>query len=149
MPFEALRDRSDAFLAARGKRPQVTLLPLGPVAENNARATFAANLLASGGIFSLNPGPLAVGDGSIAAAIAASGDAMVVVCGSDKRYGADGAAAIAEARAAGAQTVLLAGAAKALGANPVDTPDRELKLGINAIDALDALLSTLETTGAK
>ena len=31
-----------------GSRPQVLLLPLGPLAEHNIRATFAANLLASG-----------------------------------------------------------------------------------------------------
>ena len=44
-----LRDRSDAFLARTGARPQALLLPLGPLAEHNIRATFAANLLASGG----------------------------------------------------------------------------------------------------
>ena len=54
--FEALRDRSDAFLARTGSRPQALLLPLGPLAEHNIRATFAANLLASGGIEAVNPG---------------------------------------------------------------------------------------------
>ena len=39
------------------------LVPLGPVAEHNVRTTFAANLLASGGIEARNPGPLDV-DGS-------------------------------------------------------------------------------------
>src|SRR5215217_6605948 len=48
--FEALRERSDAFLEKTGGRPQVLLLPLGPLAEHNIRATFATNLLASGGI---------------------------------------------------------------------------------------------------
>ena len=32
------------------------LLPLGPLAEHNIRTTFAANLLASGGIEAVNPG---------------------------------------------------------------------------------------------
>lgn len=54
--FEALRDRSDAFVARTGARPQALLLPLGPLAENNIRATFASNLLASGGIEAVNPG---------------------------------------------------------------------------------------------
>ncbi|MBO0866252.1 MAG: methylmalonyl-CoA mutase small subunit, partial [Mycobacterium sp.] len=56
--FEALRDRSDAYLQRAGSRPQVLLLPLGPLAEHNIRATFAANLLASGGIETINPGPV-------------------------------------------------------------------------------------------
>ena len=54
--FEALRDRSDGYLERTGSRPQVLLLPLGPLAEHNIRATFAANLLASGGIEAVNPG---------------------------------------------------------------------------------------------
>ena len=55
--FEALRDRSDAYLRKTGARPQVLLLPLGPLAEHNIRTTFATNLLASGGIEAVNPGP--------------------------------------------------------------------------------------------
>lgn len=54
--FEKLRDRSDAYLEKSGARPPVLLLPLGPLAEHNIRATFAANLLASGGIEAVNPG---------------------------------------------------------------------------------------------
>ena len=54
--FEALRDRSDAHLQKTGSRPKVLLLPLGPLAEHNIRATFATNLLASGGIEAVNPG---------------------------------------------------------------------------------------------
>src|SRR6185437_267455 len=33
--FEALRDRSDAYLQRTGARPRVLLLPLGPLAEHN------------------------------------------------------------------------------------------------------------------
>jgi len=40
--FEALRDRSDSYLERTGSRPQVLLLPLGPLAEHNIRATFAS-----------------------------------------------------------------------------------------------------------
>ncbi|WP_026003500.1 methylmalonyl-CoA mutase family protein, partial [Rhodococcus sp. R1101] len=57
-PFEALRDRSDTYLASHGVRPRVLLAPLGPIAEHNVRATFAANLLAAGGVEAVNPGPL-------------------------------------------------------------------------------------------
>ena len=42
----------------RVPRPKVLLLPLGPLAEHNIRTTFAPNLLASGGIETINPGPL-------------------------------------------------------------------------------------------
>ncbi len=60
--FEKLRDRSDAYLEKSGARPPVLLLPLGPVAEHNIRATFAANLLESGGIEAVNPGTVTAAD---------------------------------------------------------------------------------------
>ena len=69
--FEALRDRSDAFLARTGARPQALLLPLGPLAEHNIRTTFAANLLASGGIEAVNPGTLDAD--AVAAAVSGCG----------------------------------------------------------------------------
>ena len=53
-PYEALRDASDGFLDKTGKRPQVFLANLGPVAVFNARSTFAANAFAAGGIEALN-----------------------------------------------------------------------------------------------
>ena len=54
--FRSPAYRSDAYLERTGARPAVLLLPLGPLAEHNIRATFAANLLASGGIEAVNPG---------------------------------------------------------------------------------------------
>ncbi|MFB9832927.1 methylmalonyl-CoA mutase family protein, partial [Actinoallomurus acaciae] len=48
--FEALRSRSDAFLAATGARPRIALVTLGPTAVHTARSTFAANLFQAGGI---------------------------------------------------------------------------------------------------
>ena len=47
------------------------LLPLGPLAEHNIRATFATNLLASGGIEAVNPG--AVDAAGVADAVSAVG----------------------------------------------------------------------------
>ena len=89
--FEALRDRSDAFLARTGARPQALLLPLGPLAEHNIRATFAANLLASGGIEAVNPGT--VDAPGVAKAVADAGSPSVaVICGTDKRYQDEAAA---------------------------------------------------------
>ena len=49
-PFEALRDASDRMLARTGARPKIFLANLGTPAEFTARATFAKNFFAAGGI---------------------------------------------------------------------------------------------------
>ncbi|WP_040866565.1 methylmalonyl-CoA mutase family protein [Nocardia exalbida] len=142
--FEQLRDRSDAYLAEHGARPKALLVPLGSVAEHNVRVTFIANLLASGGIESINPGPLAV-DG-IAAAATEAGAPIAVLCGSDARYGSEAGAAVEQLRAAGVGTVLLAGSAKAV----ADLDDARRPDGFLAarIDAVAALSGLLEKVGA-
>ncbi|MGX1775794.1 methylmalonyl-CoA mutase family protein [Nocardia brasiliensis] len=137
--FEQLRNRSDAYLAAHGARPKALLVPLGSVAEHNVRVTFIANLLASGGIESINPGPLAI-DG-IAAAATEAGAPIAVLCGADKRYGAEAGAAVEQLRAAGVETVLLAGAAKAVAElSDAQRPDGFLAAKIDAVAALSGLL---------
>ncbi|MHC9292774.1 methylmalonyl-CoA mutase small subunit [Mycobacterium sp. LTG2003] len=139
--FEALRDRSDAYLARTGTRPQVLLLPLGPLAEHNIRTTFASNLLASGGIEAVNPGT--VDASGIAAAVAEAGaPAVAVLCGTDARYGADAGAAVAAARAAGVRQILLAGPEKAV-AEADSKPDGYLTAKIDAVEALSNLLTGL------
>jgi methylmalonyl-CoA mutase len=148
--FEALRDRSDAFLDRTGQRPSVLLLPLGPLAEHNLRATFAANLLASGGIEAINPGPLGTdGDtdgvaAGVAQAVSAAGSpAVAVICGTDKRYHDEARAVIEAARAAGVSQVYLAGPQKALGDDAAHWPDEFLTAKINAVEALSNLLTRL------
>lgn len=137
--FDALRDRSDAYLAAHGTRPQAMLVPLGTVAEHNVRVTFIANLLASGGIESINPGPLA--EYEIAAAAKESGASIAVLCGTDARYGTDAAGAVEQLRNAGVGTVLLAGPEKVLtGIEEARRPDGFLAARIDAVAALTALL---------
>ncbi|WP_165618143.1 methylmalonyl-CoA mutase small subunit [Mycolicibacterium porcinum] len=139
--FEALRDRSDAFLAAGGARPKVLLLPLGPLAEHNIRTTFASNLLASGGIEAINPGPLDAT--AIAGAVTDAGAPTVaVLCGTDARYGAEASDAVAAARAAGIREVLLAGPEKAV-AEAHSKPDGYLTAKIDAVEALSNLLTGL------
>ncbi|WP_454790046.1 methylmalonyl-CoA mutase small subunit [Mycolicibacterium lutetiense] len=139
--FEALRDRSDAFLAATGARPRVLLLPLGPLAEHNIRTTFASNLLASGGIEAVNPG--IVEAAAIAAAVADAGAPTVaVLCGTDARYGAEASGAVAAAHAAGVRQVLLAGPEKAV-AEADSKPDGYLTAKIDAVEALSNLLTGL------
>lgn len=145
--FEELRDRSDAYLARTGARPQVLLLPLGPMAEHNIRTTFAANLLASGGIAVINPGT--VDADQVAAAVADAGSpGAAVLCGSDARYRAEAAAVIGAARSAGVDRVYLAGPASALadpdGAAQTDSkPDDYLTMKIDAVQALSDLLTRL------
>ncbi|HET7666363.1 MAG TPA: methylmalonyl-CoA mutase family protein, partial [Mycobacterium sp.] len=126
--FEALRNRSDAFLKKTGSRPKVWLVPLGPLAEHNVRTTFATNLLASGGIE-------AVTEGDAAAKVA-------VICGTDARYATEASAAVDAARKAGVSHVLLAGPEKAV-AEADSKPDGYLTAKIDAVRALSDLLTRL------
>ncbi|OBF18366.1 methylmalonyl-CoA mutase small subunit [Mycobacterium kubicae] len=139
--FEALRDRSDVYLARTGARPQVLLLPLGPLAEHNIRTTFASNLLASGGIEAINPGPVD-GDGVGNAVKEAQSPSVAVVCGTDKRYQEEAAGVVRAARAAGISRIYLAGPEKAIG-DASDRPDAYLTAKINAVQALSDLLTRL------
>jgi methylmalonyl-CoA mutase len=125
--FEALRNRSDSFLAKTGSRPKVLLLPLGPLAEHNIRATFATNLLASGGIEAVSE---------------ADGAAVAVICGTDARYATDASSAVDAARKAGVSHVLLAGPEKAV-AEADSKPDGYLTAKIDAVKALSDLLTRL------
>ncbi len=142
--FEALRNRSDAHLERTGARPRMLLLPLGPLAENNIRATFAANLLASGGIEASNPGTVeATGVSGVIA-----GTTAAVVCGTDARYAAELPGIVTAARAAGCTHVYLAGPEKAVAAAlagaPADArPDGYLSATIDAVEALSGLLDRL------
>lgn len=139
--FEALRDRSDDHLEKAGARPQALLLPLGPLAEHNIRTTFASNLLASGGIETINPGPLdAAGVGK--AVSDAGGTAIAVICGTDARYANEASAAVEAARQAGVPHILLAGPEKAV-AEADSKPDGYLTAKINAVAALSDLLNRL------
>jgi methylmalonyl-CoA mutase len=137
--FEALRNRSDIYLARTGSRPRALLLPLGPLAEHNIRATFAANLLASGGIEAVNPGTL--GAAGVAQAVADAGSpSVVVICGTDKRYSDEASGIIEAARAAGVSRVYLAGAEKG---DAGHRPDEFLTAKIDAVEALSNLLTRL------
>ena len=139
--FEALRDRSDAHLQTTGARPTALLLPLGPLAEHNIRATFAVNLLASGGIEAVNPGPLTADDVGAAVADTASTE-VAVICGTDARYSEEAGAVVDAARAAGVRHVLLAGPEKVV-AEADSKPDGYLTMKIDAVSTLSDLLTRL------
>ena len=117
------------------------MLPLGPLAEHNIRATFATNLLASGGIEAVNPGTVEAA-GVADAVSAAAAQEVVVLCGTDARYGTEAAGVVEAARAAGVSRVLLAGPEKAV-AEADPKPDDYLTAKIDAVDALSTLLTRL------
>ncbi|WP_069812278.1 methylmalonyl-CoA mutase subunit beta [Streptomyces sp. TP-A0874] len=105
--FEALRARSDAYLAANGSRPRVLLAALGPAAAHTARATFAANLFQAGGI---EPVHAPVTDPAAAAeALHGSGAAMACLCSSDQLYAEQAEAVAVSLKAAGVRRLFLAG----------------------------------------
>jgi methylmalonyl-CoA mutase len=104
-PFEALRDQSDAILAATGSRPKVFLANLGTLAESMARATFARNFFATGGMEAVEHD----GSGDLAAAFMASGAKLTCLCSTDEVYGREAAQAAKALAAAGARHLYLAG----------------------------------------
>lgn len=138
--FEALRNRSDAFLESKGDRPVIGLIPVGPLAKHNIRTGFTTNLLASGGIAVANPGQVTPGTDEFAAAAKASD--IVVICGTDQEYEATGSDVVKALREAGAGTVLVAGAEKSF-AEAADKPDGYVNMKIDAASTLSDLLTKL------
>ncbi|MFY1692842.1 methylmalonyl-CoA mutase subunit beta [Plantactinospora sp. WMMB782] len=136
--FEALRDRADTHTAADGSRPVVFLATLGPMAVHNARAGFAANLFAAGGIGTVRPPVGADEPARLAAEFTASGARVACLCSSDRTY-AETAGPVAQAlSAAGATRVWLAG-------RPADHPgvDDYLYAGCDAVRVLATTLDDL------
>ncbi len=147
--FERLRDSSDGYLAATGSRPRVFLANLGPVAVHTARASFATNFFAAGGIVAVTGARgSSVGYDDPADAIVdalAEGAHLVCLCSSDAVY-ADRAVEFAEAlHAAGLSPVYLAG-------HPGDRRDAESAAGVSefihvGVDALEILRRAHEHIG--
>ncbi|MFE7133281.1 methylmalonyl-CoA mutase family protein [Streptomyces sp. NPDC057638] len=143
-PFEALRARSDAHLAATGARPRIFLAALGPAAAHTARAGFAANLFQAGGIEPVHD-PVSVDATTAADAFAASGADLACICSSDALY-AELAAPVAVAlKAAGARQIYLAG-------RPGDQRESWEEAGVDAFvslgsDAVALLTAALDRIG--
>jgi methylmalonyl-CoA mutase len=140
--FEALRDLSDAELARTGRRPAVFLATLGSVAAHTARASFAANLFAAGGIETPTAGATSEVDQAVAA-FTASGLSVACVCGTDRAYAEQAAPLVAALKAAGATRVLLAGPRKSEYAEA--GVDQFIYLGCPVLDVLTEILPTLAT----
>lgn len=107
-PFEALRDKSDATLKARGARPSVFLANLGTPADFTARATFAKSFFEAGGIQAIDSEGFA-DPAKLAAAFKASGAELACLCSSDKVYAEHAEAAAKALQTAGARHIYLAG----------------------------------------
>ncbi|WP_431868456.1 methylmalonyl-CoA mutase family protein [Nocardiopsis eucommiae] len=145
--YEALRDRSDAHTATTGHRPGAFLVTLGPVAAHTARASFATNLLAAGGIEADDPGPIDDAP-SAARAFAESGSRVAVICSSDRLYDEHAEDVARALKGAGARRVLLAGAPR--DAYREAGVDSFVHRGCDAValltDLLDVILTDPPTT---
>jgi methylmalonyl-CoA mutase len=104
-PFERLRDLADQRTTA-GRAPKVYLAALGPLAEHTARLQYAQNFFAAGGIVGVPSAGDAVWH---AQAMKQSGNRLVCLCGSDKRYAAEAVEAAKILKSAGAARIYMAG----------------------------------------
>lgn len=105
----------------------VFLATMGPVAAYTARATFATNLFAAGGVAVEACGPTASLD---AVTAAYAGQPVVCLAGTDAAYAEWGADLVAALRAAGASYVVLAGKP---GERTVTDVDDSCAMGVDAL----------------
>ena len=131
--FEDLR-------AVPAERP-VFLATMGPVAAHTARATFATNLLAAGGVAVEAAGAT---DGVEQVLAAYAGQPVVCLAGTDAAYAAWGTDLVAALRAAGASYVVLAGRP---GERTVTDVDDSCALGVDALAFLGRVRAALGVPG--
>jgi len=123
--FEALRDTAPA--------QHVFLATLGTVAQHTARASFASNLLAAGGVAVDVAGATTSPDDLVAAY---QGQPVVCLAGTDPAYAEWGEAAVSALRAAGASYVIVAG-------KPASYADDSCALGVDALAFLNRVREQL------
>jgi methylmalonyl-CoA mutase len=119
--FEAMRDEPPA-------RP-VLLATMGPIAQHTARAGFAANLFAAGGVDTVGAGATE-GPADLVTALTEHDTTVVCLAGTDDAYAAWGGEALAALREAGATYVILAGRP---GEQTVDGVDDSCATGVDAL----------------
>ncbi len=131
--FEALRDEPAAT--------PVFLASMGTIAAFTARSTFAANLLAAGGVDTVVAGPTDGVDDVVAAYGEADKPPVVCLVGNDKAYEEWGADLVGALRAAGAQHVVLAGRVPD---SWLDVgPDTTIAVGVDALAFLRSIREVL------
>lgn len=118
--FEALRDEPAGA--------PVFLATMGPIAAHTARATFAANLFAAGGI-TTHPAGATAGVDDLVSRL--QGEKVACLAGTDATYAEWGAAAVEALRAAGVQHVIVAGKPGDLGV------DDSCAMGLDALAFLN------------
>jgi methylmalonyl-CoA mutase len=128
LQFDGIRGYADSFEALRDHPPagHVFLATMGSVAAHTARATFAANLLAAGGVAVDVAGPTETVEELVAAY---DGQKVVCLAGSDGAYEAWADEAVGALREAGAAWVVIAG-------RPRDSVDDSAAMGVDALDFL-------------
>ena len=131
--FEALRDEPAAT--------PVFLASMGTVAGYTARATFAANLFAAGGVDTVVAGPTDGVYDVLAAYRNAGSPAVVCLVGNDASYQQWGADLVAALRDVGATYVVLAGKEPASG--PASGADATIAMGVDALAFLRSIREEL------
>jgi methylmalonyl-CoA mutase len=142
--FEALRDASDACLEKTGKRPQIFLANLGPIAKHTARATFAKNFFEVGGIETLTNNGFDNAE-ACAKAFKDSGARLAIICSADPVYEEMVPTVAPALKAAGCERVYLAG-------HPGDKKDAYMQAGVDEFifmggDVLETTRSALALLG--
>jgi methylmalonyl-CoA mutase len=112
---------------------KVFLATMGTVAAHTARATFATNLLAAGGIDVINEGRHDDVDAVLAHY---RGERVVCLVGSDGAYAAWGAELAAALREAGAPWIIVAGAPTSSTTELFGRTDDNCAMGVDALDFL-------------
>jgi methylmalonyl-CoA mutase len=120
-PYEAMRDEPPGR--------NVFLATMGTVAQHTARAGFAANLFAAGGVDTVSAGATE-GPDDLVTAFGRHDTTVVCLAGADPTYAEWGAAALEALRAAGATYVILAGRP---GESTVDGVDDSCATGVDAL----------------
>ncbi|MEO9970236.1 MAG: methylmalonyl-CoA mutase family protein [Hyphomonadaceae bacterium] len=142
-PFERLRDHADTQTAKTGTRPSIFLATLGSLASHTARADYARNLFATGGIEAKNAPVPPEDTAELVAAFRASGCALAVLCGSDTTYAEQAEAAAKALKDAGVQRLYLAG-------KPGDKQAAYTAAGLDSFIHIGAdIIATLELAHAE
>jgi methylmalonyl-CoA mutase len=106
--FERLRDAANAYRAKSGSLPKIFLANLGPVASHTGRATFAKNFFEAGGIEAVSNNGFSEVEPCVAA-YRASGAKIAILCSSDALYEELVPKFAPALKAAGVETLYLAG----------------------------------------
>ncbi|MDR3437592.1 methylmalonyl-CoA mutase family protein [Telmatospirillum sp.] len=106
--FERLRDAASAYKAKTGALPSIFLANLGPVAKHTGRATFSKNFFEAGGIQAIGNNGFADIE-SCVKAFKESKARIAVICSSDALYEEVVPTYAPALKAAGAETLYLAG----------------------------------------